>query len=106
MIVSIKKLLLPIHHFSTSVVAEIIRRQPASPEKTRFVWQLAVGPALARVTTAELAAGALVVRANDARWMQEIDRARDVILARVQHLIGPDKVARLELQAKSVEPHQ
>jgi hypothetical protein len=85
----------PIQSVSTSVLAEIIRRQPASPGKTRFVWQLAVGPALARSTTVEIVNGALVVRAADPRWVGEIDRARELILARVQHLMGPGVVSRL-----------
>ena len=40
------------------VLAEIVRRQPASKERTAFAWQLAVGPALARATTVELDATA------------------------------------------------
>jgi predicted nucleic acid-binding Zn ribbon protein len=87
---------LPLHDFSLTVIAEIIRRQPASTERTRFAWQLAVGPALARATTVELVNGALVVRAGDRRWVTEVKRARAIILARVQQLLGPDTVSRLE----------
>lgn len=88
--------MLPIHDFSLTVIAEIIRRQPASTERTRFAWQLAVGPALARATTVELVNGALVVRAGDRRWVAEVGRAREVILTRVQQLLGPETVSRLE----------
>ena len=87
--------MLPIQSFSTGVLAEIIRRQPASNEKTRFAWQLAVGPAVARATTVQLVNRTLVVRASDPRWVTEIDRARDVILARVQHLLGAEDVTTL-----------
>ena len=89
--------MLPIQSFSTGVLAEIIRRQPASKEKTRFAWQLAVGPALARVTTVELADGVLIVRCLDARWRPELARARDIVLARMQQLLGHEPVTRLKI---------
>jgi predicted nucleic acid-binding Zn ribbon protein len=93
----------PLHTFSTSVLAEIIRRQPGSPAKTRFVWQLAVGPSLAKATTVDLVDGVLVVRAGDSRWIREIDRARDIILARLQHLLGPNAVSRLDLPIEALD---
>jgi hypothetical protein len=68
--------MLPIQNFSSGVLAEIIRRQPPSPARTNFAWQLAVGPALARATVVELAEGVLTVKAVDRRWLREIERAR------------------------------
>ena len=85
----------PIQHIAPAVLAEIIRRQPASNEKTRFAWQLAVGPSLARVTTVELRDGVLWVSAADPRWTQEIRRAGGVVLARLQHLLGAEAVTRI-----------
>jgi predicted nucleic acid-binding Zn ribbon protein len=82
--------MLPIHQFGASVVAEAVRRQPGSPARTTFAWQVAVGPVLARVTTVDLRDGVLIVRASDVRWTAEIARARDVVLARLQQLLGPD----------------
>jgi predicted nucleic acid-binding Zn ribbon protein len=81
-----------IHQFAPGVLAELIRRQPASPERTRFAWQLAVGPALARATTVDLRDGVLFVTARDERWRGEIARAQDAILAKLQHLLGADTV--------------
>ena len=81
-----------IHAFSTGVLAEIIRRQPASKEKTTFAWQLAVGPALARVSSVDLRDGVLVVGARDDRWLKEIARAMPAILAKMQHLLGEPAV--------------
>lgn len=89
--------MIPIQSFASGVLAEIVRRQPASKERTAFAWQLAVGPALARVTTVELAEGVLVVRAQDARWIREIRRAADTILLRLQHLLGRDAVATISI---------
>jgi predicted nucleic acid-binding Zn ribbon protein len=87
----------PIQHVAPTVLAEIIRRQPASKEKTRFAWQLAVGPSLARVTTVDLRNGVLRVTAADARWTREIQRSSELVLARLQHLLGADVVARLSI---------
>jgi len=91
--------MLPIQSFSTGILAEIIRRQPASKEKTRFAWQMAVGPALARATTVELTGGVLIVRCADRRWAPELTRARDVVLRRLQELLGPEVVVRLQIGA-------
>ena len=88
--------MLPIQVFSSTVLAEIIRRQPPSAARTTFAWQLAVGPALARATTVELAGGVLTIRARDARWLREIDRARPAVLGKMQHLLGRDAVTRIE----------
>jgi predicted nucleic acid-binding Zn ribbon protein len=86
-----------LHQFAPAVLADIIRRQPASPERTAFAWSVAVGPALARATTVELRDRTLVATARDARWAKEIDRARDTILARVRHLLGDQAVVSIEV---------
>lgn len=88
--------MLPIQNFSSGVLAEIIRRQPPSAARTRFAWQLAVGPALARATVVDLADGVLSVTAVDRRWLREIDRERPRITARMQELLGRQSVARIE----------
>lgn len=91
--------MLPVQGVATGVIAEILRRQPPSPEKTAFAWSVAVGPALARVTTVELRHHNLIVVAQDARWQRELERARDTILARVQLLLGADLVKGLYIHA-------
>ncbi len=78
---------------------EIIRRQPASKEKTRFAWQLAVGPAVARATTVELQHGVLIVRAKDEHWQKEIKRASDAILRKMQQLLGESEVRSINSYA-------
>ena len=97
--------MLPIQNLTTGVLAEMIRRQPASKEKTRFVWQMAVGPAIARVTTVELDAGVLTVRCSDQRWLSEIARARPLIMSRLQQLLGPDTVRRIALPSDNSGPN-
>jgi hypothetical protein len=87
--------MISLQSFSSGVLAEIVRRQPASKDRTNFAWQLAVGQAVARVTTVELTDGVLNVRAVDRRWIREIERARDSVMEKMQHLLGKDEVVRL-----------
>ena len=80
------------------MLAEIIRRQPASKERTAFAWTVAVGPALARVTAVELDGTILRVRVSDERWALELERAVGTILPRLRHLLGDDAVKRLSIE--------
>lgn len=82
---------------TTGVLAEMLRRQPASKERTAFAWSIAVGPALARATTVDLTDGVLIVRARDQRWAQEIYRNRATVLARLRDLLGADAVRDLSV---------
>ena len=84
-----------IQTFAGGVLAQIVRRQPPSAARTAFAWQLAVGPALARVTSVELEGTTLRVGAVDARWLKEIERARAVILSKLQQLLGPEAVTTI-----------
>jgi predicted nucleic acid-binding Zn ribbon protein len=88
-----------IQTFSGGVLAQIIRRQPPSPARTAFAWQLTVGPALARATSVELEGGTLRVWSTDPRWLKEIDRARAVILPKLQSLLGPDTVRKINTRS-------
>jgi predicted nucleic acid-binding Zn ribbon protein len=87
--------MVPLQSFSSGVLAEIVRRQPASKERTNFAWQLAVGQALARATTVELKDGVLTVRALDERWIREIARARDRVLGKMRQILGEDQITTM-----------
>ena len=89
--------MVPLQNFATGVIAEVIRRQPASPARTTFAWTAAVGPALARSATVTLRNGVLTVRARDPRWAGEIQRAAETILKRMQHLLGRESVSTIEV---------
>ena len=91
--------MLSVQTIATSVLAEVIRRQPSSPARTSFAWTVAVGPALARVTTVELRNRNMIVSARDVQWARELERARDTILARLQLLLGRDTVKGLYINA-------
>lgn len=69
-------------------VAALLARQPWTPGKIAFAWQLAVGPALARVTIVEYDGGVVRVASRDRRWMREIERSRAMILDRLRSLLG------------------
>src|SRR4051812_32313908 len=94
-----KGVMVPLQSFSSGVLAEIVRRQPASKERTNFAWQLAVGQALARATTVELCDRVLTVRAVDKRWIQEIDRAKASVMMKMQNILGSDQVTRIVTRA-------
>ena len=89
--------MIPVHDFSTSVLAQIVRRQPPSPARTNFAWQLAVGQAVARATTVQLTDGVLAVRAVDRRWLREIDPMRRAVLEKLQQILGKDQIVRIDL---------
>lgn len=89
--------MVPLQHFATGVLAEVIRRQPPSPERTVFAWQVSVGAALARATAVDLREGVLNVRVRDPRYAPEIRRAASTILTRLQHLLGPAAVTRIDV---------
>lgn len=89
--------MVPFQNFASGVLAEVIRRQPDTRARTSFAWQVAVGPALARSTTVELRHRVLFVRPRDARWAPELVRAADTVLRRLQHLLGPESVQRIEI---------
>ena len=89
--------MIPVQDFSTSVIAQIVRRQTPSQARTNFAWQLAVGQALARTTTVELNNGVLKVRAADRRWIKEIERAQASVVQKLQQILGKDQVTRIDL---------
>jgi hypothetical protein len=90
--------MLPIQSFANAVLAEVVRRQPPSPPRTAFAWQLAVGAALARASAVELDGTVLLVRARDAHWAAELAHARETVLLRMQHLLGRQAVTALRLE--------
>jgi hypothetical protein len=98
-------IVLPFHSCLPNVLAELLQQQPLSPAKVAFAWRTAVGPSLARATTAALgSAGELVVLASDHHWQREIQRSVDLIAARLDCLLGPDVVARIVVKVGG--PHR
>ena len=93
--------MLPLQSFATTVVADVIRRQPLSPAKITFAWTVAVGPAIARATSVDLRDAVLHVTPKDPRWATEVERAAPTILKRVQVLLGADVITDLRVRIPS-----
>lgn len=79
------------------ILPALLSRTPLTPEKVTFAWGQAVGQAMARAASATLEGSTLVVRTADARWAREVERSADLILGRVQHLLGRGVVHKLEV---------
>jgi hypothetical protein len=96
--------MIPVQRVLPDMLGDIIKRQPLSPAKVDFAWRTSVGPAIARVSAVQLGAdGTLRVRVEDRRWKREIDRARDIIRARLDRLLGAD-LQRIEVR-ETRPPH-
>jgi hypothetical protein len=89
--------MVPAHRLIPGVVAGIIQKAPMSPEKIDFAWRAAVGPTIAKVTSVRLGADRVLrVSAADPNWQREVLRSSALIVARLDHLLGPGIVSRLE----------
>ena len=86
-----------IQQFSAGVLAEIVRRQPPSTERSSFAWQIAVGPAISRSTSIEVVDGVILVTARDAHWARAVERATATILPRMQHLLGAQVITAIKV---------
>jgi predicted nucleic acid-binding Zn ribbon protein len=86
----------PAHKLIPSVLANVLKNAPLCPEKVEFAWRIAVGPAVARVTSISLDDhGALHVTSSDPHWLAEVRRSSKLILARLATMLGPDAVQRI-----------
>jgi predicted nucleic acid-binding Zn ribbon protein len=88
----------PLQQSLPAVLADIIRRAPLSPEKVVFAWRVAVGPAIARISTVRLSeAGVIEVHCADDHWRREIRRSVPVIRARLMTLLGDDVIRQVKV---------
>jgi predicted nucleic acid-binding Zn ribbon protein len=85
----------PLKSFAGGLIADIVRRQPPSPARTAFAWQLVVGPALARATSVHIEGTTLHVAAQDERWLREISRAQATIVPRLQEVLGKQTITKI-----------
>ena len=88
----------PLIHALPGALADLLRDVPMSAGKVQFAWSAAVGTALERTTTVRLEGSRLIVEAASAQWAREIRRSSGVILPRLQTLLGPGAVTRLEVR--------
>jgi Dna[CI] antecedent, DciA len=71
----------------------LLERQPLTPAKLAFAWQMAVGPA--RQTSVRSDGSVLRVQSRDARWCREVERSRAVIIERLHTFLGSHVVSEL-----------
>ena len=77
-------------------LTELFRVGPMSQGKLEIAWRVAVGDALSRVTTVHLQQdGAIEVHPADPRWYRELRRSSDVILTRLEGMLGPGAITRI-----------
>ena len=89
--------MIPVQAVLPGAVAEVLRKAPLTPEKVTFAWRIAVGAAVDNATTIELHGGVLRVRAKDATWQREIERAAAVIRARLDMVLGAGVVRYVDV---------
>jgi len=90
----------PLSSAVPGALADLLRAAPLSPGKVTFAWRAAVGPAVERETSVRLENTTLIVDAATRQWAQEVRRASATILRRLDTLLGPDVVERLEVRSK------
>jgi hypothetical protein len=80
-------------------LAAILQKAPLCDEKVAFAWRTAVGPALDKVTAAELRDRVLYVQVRDAAWQREVEHSAGLIRARLDALLGAGVVRYIEVTA-------
>jgi hypothetical protein len=86
-----------VHRCIPDALADILRKAPLSDGKVAFAWRSSVGPALDRETTVTLQNGVLRVAVREAAWGREVERSAALIRARLDSLLGPGIIRRIEI---------
>ena len=90
--------MVPAHRIVPSILAQVIRPAPLCPEKVDFAWRTSVGPAVSRATRVHLDDhGTLRITAQDPQWRREVERSLGLIRSRLEALLGPDVIQRVEI---------
>jgi hypothetical protein len=80
-------------------LAALFRQGPMSQAKLEAAWRVAVGDALNRVSTVRLQPdGSVAVMAADARWKREFKRSSEMIASRLETLLGPGTIGKLQVK--------
>ena len=85
-----------LHSVVPRALTALFRQGPMSQGKLEVAWRVAVGDALARVTTVRLQLeGTVEVHTADQRWNKELKRSSSMIHTRLIGLLGADSVRRI-----------
>jgi hypothetical protein len=88
--------MIPVQQVIPGALEAVLRKAPLTREKVAFAWRIVVGPAVDRATSIELREQVLYVRAKDAAWQREVDRALPLIQKRLTALLGEHAIRRIE----------
>jgi hypothetical protein len=84
---------------ATRTLRTMLELQPTSPAKVAFAWRIVAGATFARVAVPTWTEdGVLRLRAKDAAWRREIERARPLMAARLKELLGPGVVRSIVIE--------
>ena len=88
-----------LHTVLPRALIELFKHGPLSQGKLEAAWRIAVGEALSRVSTVRLRAdGSVAVDAPDPRWRRELKRSTDVILFKLNSLLGPGVIKTIDVK--------
>jgi Dna[CI] antecedent, DciA len=88
----------PLTQAVPGALAALLRDVPLSTGKVDFAWKAAVGRGLERVTAVRLEDRVLLVDVRDQNWAREIMRSSNIILTRLQTLLGHDAVTEIRVR--------
>lgn len=89
----------PLQDAMPGALAQVLLKAPLTPGKINFAWRAAVGPALERASAARLEGRVLVVETRGPQWTRELTRSAEVILARLEKLLGDGVVTRIDVRS-------
>jgi hypothetical protein len=88
----------PLTHAIPGALIQLLSDTPLSDGKVAFAWRAAVGPALEHATRVKLEGGTLIIETTSAQWSREVMRSSSMILKRLQLLLGPGNIERIEMR--------
>ena len=89
--------MIPAHELVADALAQILERAPLCDEKVDLAWRAAVGASVHHATTTRLRDRVLYVRARDASWQREVERAIPVVMRRLARTLGPGTVREIHV---------
>jgi hypothetical protein len=84
-------------HFMPAALATLLRKAPLTDAKVAFAWRSAVGATFDRVTAVTFKDGVLHVRARDAAWQREVERAAGLVRHRLDAILGAGVVKSIDV---------
>jgi hypothetical protein len=79
-----------------SVLQEVVRNAPLTPEKVAFAWRISVGPAVGKATSVRLGEnGLLHVSCDSPAWAAAVRKSVPLIRRRLDGLLGAGAVKAL-----------